>query len=402
MTAISPNVLTIRKALKGTRKVYSIARHPKLHLAADGKGGGSWRIKYRLHPNANQRWLTISNDARNVAFDEVVRKAGALLSDLALKGIDPRTARPKPGDTFGETFELWLDRYAKAHKKSWAFDEKYYHRHIKARLGRDLFRSIDRLRVIEVLDDIAKKATPLQANRAQSLISAVFSWALDEGRIVNHPALRIRRRGLEKSREFVMSDEQLRAFWRRLDDVRDNTKFIIQLLTLLGCRLGEVSGAQHRELVLREGTAQWTIPGERTKNGLSLIVPLPPVALSLFRSAVEASKTSSFVFPARRVEPSAFDGNHASRQCKEIFRAIEVPHMRLHDLRHQAATGMAQCGVPLDIRQMVQNQITGRRQAIGSIYDQHDYSAEKRRSLELWERRLIAIVAGHELPTERY
>jgi hypothetical protein len=52
--------------------------------------------------------------------------------------------------------------------------------------------------------------------------------------------------------------------------------------------------------------------------------------------------------------------------------------MRLHDLRHQVATGMAQCGVPLDIRQWVQNQITGRRQSIGSVYDQHDYTAENR------------------------
>ena len=74
----------------------------------------------------------------------------------------------------------------------------------------------------------------------------------------------------------------------------------------------------------------------------------------------------------------------------------------LHDLRHQAATGMAECGVPLDIRQLVQNQITGRRQSIGARYDQHDYAAEKRRALELWERRLLTIIEGRPRPTERY
>lgn len=36
MTAISPNALTIREALNGIRKVYSIARHPKLYLATPG------------------------------------------------------------------------------------------------------------------------------------------------------------------------------------------------------------------------------------------------------------------------------------------------------------------------------------------------------------------------------
>lgn len=402
MTAIAPNALIIRKALNGVRKVYSIARHPKLYLAADGKGGGSWRIKYRPQPGATQRWLTISNDARNTLFEKVANKATTLLTNLTLHGVDPRTSRPRQGDTFNDTFELWLERHGKAHKKSWSYDEKFYRRHIKERLGRDPFRLIDRPRVIEVLDDIAKKATPLQANRAQSVISAVFSWALDEGRIAHHPALRIRRRGQEKSRAFVMSDEQLRTFWHRLESIRDNARVIIKLLTLLGCRLGEITGARNEELALRNGIGEWTIPAERTKNGLSLIVPLSPFAVSLFRSASAASKGSPFVFPARRVEPAAFDGNHASRQCKEIFRAIGVPHMRLHDLRHQAATGMAQCGVPLDIRQMVQNQITGRRQAIGSIYDQHDYSQEKRRALELWERRLLAIVDGQDLATERY
>ena len=402
MTVIAPNVLTLRKALNGVRGVYSIARHPKLHLAADGKGGGSWRIKYRPHPGATQRWLTLSNDAGNAKFDEVVRTASALLTNLELNGVDPRALRPRAGDTFGDMFELWMDRYAKLHKKSWLFDEKFYHRHIKERLGRNLARAIDRARVIEVLDDIAKKATPLQANRAQALISAVLSWALDEGRIASHPALRIRRRGQEKSREFVMTDEQLRAFWQRLEGARDNAQMMIKLLTLIGCRLGELTGAQHNELVLRESAGQWTIPAERSKNGLSLVVPLPPLALSLFRSACAAGQAGPFAFPARRVVPTAFDGNHVSRQCKDIFRAIGVPHMRLHDLRHQAATGMAQCGVSLDIRQMVQNQITGRRQTIGSIYDQHDYAAEKRRALELWEGRLLAIVEGRELPTERY
>ena len=109
-----------------------------------------------------------------------------------------------------------------------------------------------------------------------------------------------------------------------------------------------------------------------------------------------------FVFPARRLDPQALDGNQVSRQCKGAFRSLGVGDMRLHDLRHQAATGMAECGVPLDIRQLVQNQITGRRQSIGARYDQHDYAAEKRRALELWERRLLTIIEGRPRPTERY
>ena len=97
-----------------------------------------------------------------------------------------------------------------------------------------------------------------------------------------------------------------------------------------------------------------------------------------------------------------FDKKFVSRLCKRIFRGVGAPDLRLHDLRHQAATGMAQCRVPLDIRQLVQNQITGRRQSIGARYDQHEYFDEKLRSLTLWEGRLLAIVSGQKPPAEKY
>lgn len=404
MVSVAPNVLKIRRALNGGRAVYSIQKHPRLYLATDGKGGGSWRIKYRPHAGATQRWLTISNDARGVDFERVATKAKALLADLELEGVDPRSARPKVGANFDTVFGRWLEVYAKVHKRSWEADEKIYHRHIKERLGSNLMRGIDRLRVIEVLDEIAKAATPLQANRCQSVISAVFSWALDEGMIKAHPALRIRRRGEERSREFVMTDDQLREFWSELDTMFGNAAIATRLLLVTGQRLGEVVGATRGELRLSGASPEWIIPGERTKNGLRHVVPLTAAAVTLFESALELAtrRDNPFIFPARREAPQALDGNQVSRQCKQIFRGIGVGHMRLHDLRHQAATGMAQCGVPLDIRQMVQNQITGRTQTIGAVYDQYDYGPEKRRALSFWERRLLALIAGKAPPIERY
>ena len=50
----------------------------------------------------------------------------------------------------------------------------------------------------------------------------------------------------------------------------------------------------------------------------------------------------------------------------------------------------------------VQNQITGRRLSIGARYDQYEYLDEKRRALELWERRLLEIVEGRKASGERW
>lgn len=402
MVSISPNVMLIRRALNGPRAVYSITKHPRLYLAADGSGGGSWRIKYRPSTGGSQRWHTLTNDARNADFDDVVRRASELVSNLQLNGVDPKAHRKKHVLTFGVAFRLWLERHAKVRKKSWAADLALYERHVKRRLADDAMRSIDRARVIEVLDDIADRATPIQANRCQSLISAVFSWSLDESKIDHHPALRIRRRGEERSRELIMTSGQLKLFWAMLDELPENSATIIKLLLLTGARLSEVTAARTDEFELSGEGKHWRLPGPRAKNGIPHVVPLTPAAATLAAGAMRAGAGSPFLFPARRIEPQPFDGNHASRQCKTIFRQIGVGAMRLHDLRHQVATGMAQSGVPLEIRQIVLNQISGRKQMIGSRYDQHDYFEEKRRALALWEARLSAIVSGGDVPTERY
>ena len=57
---------------------------------------------------------------------------------------------------------------------------------------------------------------------------------------------------------------------------------------------------------------------------------------------------------------------------------------------------------PREIRERVQNQVTGRRKGIGARYDQHEYQEEKRRALELWERRLLAIVNGYAAVVESW
>ena len=56
--------------------------------------------------------------------------------------------------------------------------------------------------------------------------------------------------------------------------------------------------------------------------------------------------------------------------------------------------------MPTDVRQCVTNQVSG--QGTGGRYDQRDYLAEKRRALEMWERRLMEIVEGRPASGDRW
>ena len=47
-------------------------------------------------------------------------------------------------------------------------------------------------------------------------------------------------------------------------------------------------------------------------------------------------------------------------------------------------------------------QISGLKRGVGWRYDHHEYLDEKRRALELWERRLLSIVSGSTVAGERW
>jgi integrase len=137
--------------------------------------------------------------------------------------------------------------------KSWAAYEGLYRRHCESRLGAELVQGIDRQMVIAALGDIAGEVSGRQANKCQTLISSVFSWALDEGKIATHPALRIRKRGVDVRRDRVLSPDEMRRFWAALDDLPETVASVLRLLTLLGARLAEVAEAERAELSLRAG-----------------------------------------------------------------------------------------------------------------------------------------------------
>ena len=85
-----------------------------------------------------------------------------------------------------------------------------------------------------------------------------------------------------------------------------------------------------------------------------------------------------------------------------VAKSLDIEDFRLHDLRHAVKTYMRSMGVPADIADRVQGQVSGLKRGVGCGYDNHEYLDEKRRALELWERRLLAIVSGSAAVGERW
>ena len=249
-------------------------------------------------------------------------------------------------------------------------------------------------------DEIARTVGPVEANHVHALISAALKWAVNQGRIDTHPAY-----GLPKlkelHRERYMRPDELRAIWAHLAKLPSSSADGIKLCLLLGQRCSEVVGMAQSELSLNAADPYWVLPSKRSKNKLEHLVPLPRLALEIIARNVS---NSPFIFPSRTssTPPKPMTRESLSKPFTKLVRALQIEDLVLHDARHTAKTALAEMGVPVNVSDRVTNQITGDRSRVGSRYEHYEYRIEKRRALELWERRLLAIVNGDAVALERW
>lgn len=168
----------------------------------------------------------------------------------------------------------------------------------------------------------------------------------------------------------------------------------MKLLVITGQRRGEVIGIRKDELDLTEGDAWWTLPGERTKNGLPHRVPLTEMAVAVVGEAIDASGTSKFVFPSHRTDgaiiPDAVT-KALQRMCRRMKPRIEG--LGPHDIRRTVGTTMRKLGISVEDRGHVFNHVSGAKSKVTSWnYDAGEHDDEKRAALSKWERELRRIV----------
>ena len=69
----------------------------------------------------------------------------------------------------------------------------------------------------------------------------------------------------------------------------------------------------------------------------------------------------------------------------------QIVPWRLRDLRRTLATGFQRLGVRFEVTEAVLNHVGGSRAGVAGIYQRHDWKAEKREALDLWNNHVIAI-----------
>jgi len=389
------------------RTTYSFTGVENLQLDAFPDGRRIWRVRYRIYQSGKRKDRAITLGELK---DVTPGRARALLTDIEQAvgaGRDPfdeaDKARRAPDQTmtFSDLVLQWIEEHSKEKKRSWKQDVSLHGLHIATRpLGSLPAKAVGRQDLISALNDIRDGAGGAQANRVQGLISAVFTWAIDETILDSNPAFGIRKRATEVPRSPKISDETICKMWNEWDKLPTDVGDVLRLLLLTGQRCSEVCGMRLDEL---QGASRlWVLPGNvgRTKNDKAHSVPLSPTAWAIVERASLRAR-AGYVFPAREVD-GCMNRHTPSHRFFDVAKKLRIERFRLHDLRHAVKTYLRGMGVPPDIADRVQGQISGLNRGVGYRYDHHEYQDEKRRALELWERRLLAIVNREPESGERW
>ncbi|MBK6900187.1 MAG: tyrosine-type recombinase/integrase [bacterium] len=248
---------------------------------------------------------------------------------------DPTITRERSGLTLGRMFEIYLERHAKPHNKTWREDENQFERYLKPWKNR-LIVDISKSDVAGLHVKIGQKHGQYAANRALALLSSIFNkasaWDLFTG---NNPVKGIQK-FREKSRERFLNADELHRLFAALKSTDKLFEDYFLLCLYTGARCGNVREMRWCDVDLE--SACWSIP--ETKSGRPLLVPLIPAAIELLQVR-QSFVSGEWVFQGR------FPGTHLQEPksaWKRICDKACLDNVRIHDLRRTLGSWMASRG----------------------------------------------------------
>lgn len=323
----------------GKRAYYYDTKTHGLGLSITPKGTKTFILYRKIHGKPER--ITLGRYP-NIEIDEaraLAHEANAAIERGENPNAKKRLARAEW--TIGELFELYLEQYAKLHKRSWEEDEAQYQRYLQIWVNRKL-SSLRKTDIQMLHTEIGQNHGQFAANRLLSLLQTMFNKAIEWGWEKPNPALGIKK-FTERSRErFLQADELPRFFQALATESNTTIRDYVWLSLLTGARKSNVLSMRRQDLDLKQGL--WTIP--MTKNGTSQLLPLVPEAVEILQRRLQADNTHTFIFPSHSqtghlVEPK--------KAWKKLLERAGIEDLRLHDLRRSMGSWQATTGANLSV-----------------------------------------------------
>jgi integrase len=235
-------------------------------------------------------------------------------------------AAERRDNTFGSAVRDYVEEHARRKNRNWR-DAAYllgflYPKDggkpeeikdgLAQRWSNKTVREIDGHLIFGVVDEARRIGSPgIKAhNRGISdargrllyvVLSSMFSWLQRERRVEVNPCKSVARPQPSPARDRVLTDDEIKIFWKACGSVGQPFEAIFKTLLLTGARLNEVGRMTAAEL--RDDGATWHLDGSRTKNKKPHVVPLPKLAQGIIRATPRIESPSGFLFTTNGRSP---------------------------------------------------------------------------------------------------
>jgi integrase len=177
------------------------------------------------------------------------------------------------------------------------------------------------------------KRSSATVNYHLSILSKIFSLAVDSELIENNPSFRVKKLKLNNQRTRVLSNEEEKKLFSALGD-NDLVKNIVLVALHTGMRRGEIFNLKWFDIDFNRGLVQV----RESKTNKKRLVPINMTIKTLLNGL---KRKSEYVFPSPKT------GGKLDNIKRSFRRAVELAQLEdfcFHDLRHTAATRMADAG----------------------------------------------------------
>ena len=372
---------------------------------------GARSFAYRFRHRHSRKTLRATIGPYPATTLEAARKRAKDMAAQVADGTNPielRSAEREaaPARTFEALAARYLKEHAERHKRprSAEEDRRNLAVHVLPKWSKRDFRTIRRADVIELIEAIVSAGKHAAGNRVHSLISKIFSFAIDADLLEANPAARLRKRGVEKVGRRLLSDDEIRVFWRGIvvSPISRPVGLALRLALLTAARASEIAGARKDEFQNLDQPEQavWLVPSERAKNRMTHLIPLAPLAIETVKNAIELSGHSEFVFPTRLNRDGPIDRHTLTVAMVRFAKSLKAPTAKTwqqeiptpHDLRRTVSTRLARMGIAKEIRDRALNHITSLRDPESRHYNLHEFQSEKRDAFSRWAAELEGII----------
>jgi len=298
--------------------------------------------------------------------------------------------------TVGQLVELYLNRRVRGRLRSAAEMERRFVRTFRPLKDRYI-DEIRRRDLRELLDKVADRGAPREAQQRRQVARVMFRWALSQDLVEIDPTAGLASYGTSPRRDRVLTADEIKLVWDWLSGgaIPEGYAEALKLQLATGARIGEVAGMQAAEVDPDKWL--WTLPEHRSKNGRPRVTPIVGLAREIVETRIRNSPDGPLFWSERGLR---LDSNLVASMLVKHRKEVPIDHFTSHDLRRTVATGLVDLAIPYELVAAVLGHEVGAKEVKTLIrhYVRTDLVERKSIALLAWDAKLRQIVCGGNFP----